>query len=106
MRQLVWAALAAIALGQAAPAKPLVYVLSTGGTISGRGDSSTNLTDYRSGSVTGDQLIAGVPEIKAVSDVKVEQIANVSSTDIGPAQWLTLAQRIDQILTSDAHTSG
>jgi L-asparaginase type II len=86
--------------------KPLVYVLSTGGTISGRGDSSTNLTDYRSGSVTGDQLVAGVPEIKAIADVKVEQIANVSSTDIGPAQWLALAQRIDQIFAGDPHTSG
>jgi L-asparaginase len=89
-----------------ASARPLVYVLSTGGTISGRGDSPTNLTDYRSGSILGEQLVAGVPEIKAIADVNVEQIANVSSTDIGPAQWLTLAQRIDQILTSDAHASG
>lgn len=90
----------------AQPAKPLVYVLATGGTISGRGDSSTNLTDYRSGSVLGEQLVAGVPEIKAIADVKVEQIANVSSTDIGPAHWLTLAKRIDQIFTEDHNAAG
>ena len=40
--------------------KPRVWVLSTGGTISGRGDTRTNLTDYRSGSVLGEQLVAAV----------------------------------------------
>jgi len=96
----------ALALLQAAPTKPLVYVLSTGGTISGRGDSPTNLTDYRSGSVLGEQLVAGVPEIKQFADVKVEQIANVSSTDIGPSHWLTLAKRIDRIFRDDPAAAG
>ncbi len=91
----VFAPVSAAVFAQAA--KPLVYVLSTGGTISGRGDSSTNLTDYRSGSVTGAQLVAGVPEIAAIADIKVEQIANVSSTDIGPTHWLALAKRINAI---------
>ncbi len=97
---------AVVALAQAPAAKPLVYVLSTGGTISGRGDTSTNLTDYRSGSVSGAQLVDGVPEIKPLADVKVEQIANVSSTDIGPSHWLTLAKRIDRIFTDDQVAAG
>ena len=96
----------AAAPGGAQSARPRVYVLSTGGTISGRGDSPTNLTDYRSGSVTGDQLVAGVPEIAAIADVTVEQIANVSSTDIGPAHWLTLARRINTIFATDAAAAG
>ncbi len=65
-----------VALAQTSP-KPVVYVLATGGTISGRGDSPTNLTDYRSGSVAGEQLVAGVPEIGRIADVRVEQVANV-----------------------------
>src|SRR5581483_7941267 len=99
----------AAAVGQLAAAqtsKPLVYVLSTAGTISGRGDSSTNLTDYRSGSLLGEQLVAGVPEIKTVADVRVEQVANVSSTDIAPSHWLTLAKRIDRIFTDDRQAAG
>lgn len=103
-RSIAAAALALIL--QAPAAKPLVYVLSTGGTISGRGDTSTNLTNYRSGSVTGEQLIAGVPEIKPFADVKVEQIANVSSTDITPATWLTLAKRINAIFADDPKAAG
>ncbi|HZR23745.1 MAG TPA: asparaginase [Vicinamibacterales bacterium] len=102
----VGAAAIALVLLQGVSVKPLVYVLSTGGTISGRGDTSTNLTDYRSGSVLGEQLVAGVPEIRQVADVKVEQIANVSSTDITPAIWLTLAKRINAIFTQDPTAAG
>jgi L-asparaginase type II len=96
----------ALAVAQSPAPKPLVYILSTGGTISGRGDSTTNLTDYRSGSILGEQLVAGVPEIRQVADVKVEQIANVSSTDIGPAQWLSLAKRINRVFGEEPAAAG
>ena len=43
---------------------PRVWVLSTGGTISGQGASSTSLAEYKSGSLLGEQLVAGVPEIR------------------------------------------
>ena len=79
---------------------PLVYVLSTGGTISGKGATSTSLADYQSGALLGSELIAAVPEIAQVARVKVEQIANVSSTDITIANWLTLANRINVIYDS------
>jgi len=91
---------------QPPPEKPRVWVLSTGGTISGRGDSRTNLTDYRSGSLLGEQLVAGVPEIAQIADVKVEQIVNVSSTDISLDNWLTMARRINAIFSGDAGVAG
>ena len=87
-------------------AKPRVWVLSTGGTISGRGSSPTDLTNYRAGSLLGEQLVAGVPEIAQIADVKVEQIVNVASPDITIANWLTLAKRINAIFTSDPSTAG
>jgi L-asparaginase len=96
----------ALALLQTPAPKPLVYVLSTGGTISGRGDSSTNLTSYRSGSLLGEQLVAGVPEIRQIAEVKVEQIANVSSTDISLDNWLTMAKRINAIFAEDKTVAG
>lgn len=89
-----------------APALPLVYVLSTGGTISGKGASSTALADYQSGALLGEELIAAVPEIALVARVKVEQITNVSSTDITIANWLTLANRINAIYRSDPAAAG
>jgi L-asparaginase len=96
----------AVALQAQAPAKPRVWVLATGGTISGRGGSPTDLTNYRSGSLLGEQLVAGVPQIAEIADVKVEQIVNVSSPDITIANWLTIAKRIDAIFVGDPSTAG
>src|SRR5687767_5644406 len=79
---------------------PLVWVLSTGGTISGKGATSTSLADYKSGALLGQELVNAVPEIKVVADVKVEQIVNVSSTDITVENWLALANRINTIFRS------
>ena len=93
---------------QPAPARPLplVWVLSTGGTISGKGATSTSLADYKAGALLGEELVAAVPEIAQIARVKVEQIANVSSTDITIANWLTLANRINAIYESDPAVAG
>jgi L-asparaginase len=85
---------------------PLVYILATGGTISGKGATSTSLADYKSGALRGDDLVAAVPEIAQVARVKVEQIANISSTDITTAHWLTLARRINEIFAADPAVAG
>lgn len=84
----------------------MVWVLSTGGTISGKGASSTALANYSSGALRGEDLVAAVPELKDVADIRVEQIANVSSTDITIAHWLTLANRINTIFETDPKVSG
>jgi L-asparaginase len=86
--------------------RPVVWVLSTGGTISGKGAASTSLAEYTSGALLGEELVAAVPEIAQVATVKVEQIANVSSTDITIAHWLTLAHRINAIYESDPAVAG
>jgi L-asparaginase type II len=103
-------AAAVIAAGSSAAQEkrdlPLVWVLATGGTISGRGATSTNLTEYRSGSLLGEELVKGVPEIQQVATVRVEQVANVSSTDITLANWLTLARRINEIFAADPKVAG
>jgi L-asparaginase len=107
MTRLAAALFCALALQAQPPsAKPRVWVLSTGGTISGRGSSPTDLTNYRSGSLLGEQLVAGVPEIARIADIKVEQIVNVASPDITVANWLTIAKRIDTIFTGDPSTAG
>jgi L-asparaginase len=96
-----------LAAGQPASGRelPLVWILSTGGTIAGQGATSTSLTEYKPG-LLGEQLVAGVPEIKNVARVRVEQIANISSPDITVAHWLTLANRIDGIFRDDPNVAG
>lgn len=89
-----------------ASARPVVWVLATGGTISGRGASSTSLANYSSGSLGGDELVAAVPELKDVADIRVEQVANVSSTDITVEHWLRLANRINALFDADPKVAG
>jgi L-asparaginase/Glu-tRNA(Gln) amidotransferase subunit D len=98
----------AAALGQPAnpSVSPLVWVLATGGTIAGQGATSTGLADYKPGSLLGEQLIAGVPEIKQIARVRVEQVSNVASPDITIADWLTLANRINGIFRDDPSVAG
>jgi len=85
-----------------AAALPLVWVLSTGGTISARGSSATDLSNYRTGALLGEELVKSVPEISRVATVKVEQIVNVSSPDITTDNWLTIARRINAIFADPA----
>lgn len=89
-----------------AAALPRVVVLSTGGTIAGRGSSSTSLSEYKAGEVLGEQLVEAVPEIRQYADVRVEQIVNIGSTNLGIAHWLQLACRIDEIFTSEPDVAG
>jgi L-asparaginase len=103
---LVAALLVAVAGSSAQPAKPIVYVLSTGGTIAGSGSSSTDLSNYKPGAILGDQLVKAVPQIAQIADVRVEQIVNVRSSDLTIENWLMLAKRIQAIITETPAVSG
>jgi L-asparaginase len=101
-------AAAAPCAAQAVPRNelPLVWVLSTGGTIAGKGSSATDLSNYKSGSLLGEEIVNAVPHIKELANVRVEQIVNVSSSDITLQNWLTLANRINTILADDPKVAG
>ena len=90
----------------AAAALPTVWVLSTGGTIAGTGSSPTDLSNYRAGTLSGQALVDAVPQITQIADVKVEQVANVNSSDMTLDIWLTLARRINHILAGDPAVAG
>lgn len=87
-------------------AKPIVYVLSTGGTIAGSGSSATDLSNYKPGAILGEQLVKAVPQISQIADVRVEQVVNVNSSDITIENWLTLAKRIQAIIAETPAVSG
>ena len=85
---------------------PVVVVLSTGGTIAGRGASSTSLTEYKGGTLTGADLVDAVPEISQFANVRVEQVINVGSPDITLSDWVTIANRVNAIFASDREVAG
>ncbi|HKE59918.1 MAG TPA: type II asparaginase [Pyrinomonadaceae bacterium] len=83
-----------LALAQAK--KPNVVILATGGTIAGAAATGTQ-SAYTSGAVTIDAMVAAVPGIKDLANVKGEQISNVGSQDMSFDILLTLAKRINQL---------
>jgi L-asparaginase len=107
---LVWSLAVASSTVLAQDAKraplPVVWVLSTGGTIAGQGTTSTSLSNYKAGSLRGEELVGAVPEIKQYANVKVEQVFNVSSSDLTVGNWLTLARRINAIFVEDPGVAG
>src|SRR5687767_15944971 len=73
-------ALAAFAvLAAAQGAKPNVVVLATGGTIAGAGASAANSATYAAAKVPVDKLLAGLPELGNVANVKGEQLFQIAS---------------------------
>jgi L-asparaginase len=85
---------------------PNVVVLSTGGTIAGKGAATTALSEYKAGSILGEELVGAVPEIKQYANVRVEQVVNVGSPNVTIENWLTIANRINAIFAADGGVSG
>ncbi|MCL1973297.1 MAG: type II asparaginase, partial [Bacteroidetes bacterium] len=80
--------------------KPVVYILATGGTIAGTGNSTT-AAQYRPGTIGVEQLLAAVPEVSDIATVRGEQIVNISSQDMNTQIWLRLSKRINELLLQE-----
>jgi L-asparaginase len=77
---------------------PNVLILATGGTIAGAAATGTQ-SGYTSGAVTIDAMLTAVPDVKNLANIKGEQISNVGSQDITLDIMLTLAKRINALLS-------
>jgi len=92
----VAAALVAVVATQE-PTRPKVIILTTGGTIASRVGASMQ---------DGDALVAAVPELRDHAAVSVEEVSRVGSSQITPAHWLTMAERVNRRFREDASLSG
>jgi L-asparaginase len=81
--------------------KPNIVILATGGTIAGAAATGTQ-AGYTSGAVGIDTMVAGVPGIRDLAEIKGEQISNVGSQDMSLAIWLKLASRINTLTQGNA----
>ena len=79
---------------------PNVVILATGGTIAGAASTGTQAA-YTSGAVTIDAMLAAVPGIRDLANIKGEQISNVGSQDMTLDIMLNLARRINVLLAQD-----
>lgn len=77
--------------------KKNIVILATGGTIAGAAASGTQAA-YTSGAVTIDAMIAAVPGIKDMANIKGEQVSNVGSQDMSFEIMLKLGKRINELM--------
>jgi glutamyl-tRNA(Gln) amidotransferase subunit D len=75
------------------PRKPNVMLFGTGGTIASR-------LDYRTGAVipafSPGELYGSVPELAEICNLRTEKLFGVFSENMGPEQYIKLAQRIGE----------
>jgi L-asparaginase len=83
-----------------AAAKPGITILATGGTIAGAAASETE-AGYSAGQLGIDTLLAAVPQLEDLAELRGEQVASVGSQDMSDAIWLKLAARVNALLASD-----
>ncbi|MES1161943.1 MAG: type II asparaginase [Rhizobacter sp.] len=93
IRGVVALALAA-SLGAYAQTKANIVVLATGGTIAGAGASAANSATYQAAKVPVDKLIAGIPELADIANVKGEQVFQIASESFTNEKLITLAKRV------------
>lgn len=80
---------------------PNIVILATGGTIAGAAATGTQ-AGYTSGAVTIDAMLAAVPGIKDLANIKGEQISNVGSQDMTFDIMLTVAKRCNELLSKNS----
>ncbi|EEF26434.1 l-asparaginase II, putative, partial [Ricinus communis] len=83
---------------QAQDKKPNVVVIGTGGTIAGAGASSVNTAAYQSAVVPVDKIIAAVPEISKIANVRGEQIFQIGSESFNDERLIKLGKRVSELL--------
>ncbi|MCJ2037009.1 type II asparaginase [Methylobacterium sp. J-068] len=85
----------------AAAAKPRVVIVATGGTIAGAGADAANSATYQAAKVPVDKLIAAVPAIAQVAEVRGEQAFQIASESFTNAQLIQLAKQVSALVKRD-----
>jgi L-asparaginase len=90
-------AAAPAAAQEAAPDQdpPTVAVVATGGTIAMTPDPETGAPVP---ALSGEDLVAAVPALAELADIRVVEFSNVPSPYMGPDRWPDLARAVDEVL--------
>jgi len=73
-------------------------MIATGGTIAMKIDPVQNAPVP---ALSGEDLVASVPELEKVARVRVESLFNVPSTYMDPERWVAIHERVEKALASD-----
>lgn len=86
------------------PERPLLGLLTTGGTIAGTGDTPEQTVNYQAGVWDAADLLAAVPALSAIARFRSEAVAAIDSKDITESLWRKLAACAQKMLEDPAIT--
>jgi L-asparaginase len=75
---------------------PLCKMIATGGTIAMKIDPIKNAPVP---AVSGEDLVATVPEIAKVATIDIDNLSNVPSAYMGPERWVSLHHKVAEALS-------
>lgn len=79
------------------PHKPNVVIVATGGTIAGAGESAINSARYQAAKVPVDKLIASVPQLADIANVRGEQAFQIASESFTNDKLVELAKHVNEL---------
>ena len=85
---------------------PQLLLLATGGTIAGRGASSTSLNAYTAGAMSGSELLQELPQLQEIAQIQLEQLTNLNSADLQFQHWKRLVTRIREAFAESPELAG
>ena len=74
-----------------------IAIIATGGTISGTSESA-NEAKYTSAKITVDSIIASVPNISKLANIKSEQLLQIGSENMNDEAWIKIAKKVDELV--------
>ena len=74
--------------------KPNVVVLATGGTIAGAGADAAKSATYQAAKVPVDKLLAGIPSLADIAQVRGEQVFQIASESFTNEHLVSLGKRV------------
>ncbi len=91
----------ALAASVHAQTKSHVVVLATGGTIAGAGADAANSATYQAAKVPVDKLLASVPEMSKLAELRGEQVFQIASESFTDEHLVTLGRRVAALAKQD-----
>lgn len=85
-------------VASAVPELPVCQMIATGGTIAMKVDPVKNAPVP---ALSGEDLVASVPELVEIARVRVESLFNISSDYMDPERWVALQKSVTKALASD-----
>ncbi|ACA17546.1 Asparaginase [Methylobacterium sp. 4-46] len=75
--------------------RPTVAVVATGGTIAMKLDPVSHAPVP---AVSGEDLVAAVPHLKEIANIRVVEFSNIPSDYMGPDRWPNLTKKVEEVL--------